>query len=87
MVGAQAFAVALADFGQDVDPVARLNTVVGLDVECPLRLNNLEHLEQGKREESKYLLEGFWSNGQSSRDFIGVAACGSYIFHLERLFL
>lgn len=50
MVGAQAFAVALADFGQDVDPVASLNTVVGLDVEGALWLNNLEHLEEGNRD-------------------------------------
>lgn len=50
MVGAEAFAVALADFGQDVDPVSRLHAVVGLDVERPLRLNDLEHLEEGKRE-------------------------------------
>ena len=49
MVSAKAFAVALADFGQDVDPVARLDAVVGLDVERSLRLNNLEHLEEGRR--------------------------------------
>lgn len=49
MVGAQSFAVALADFGQDVDPVAGLHAVVGLDVERPLRLNDLEHLEEGGR--------------------------------------
>lgn len=53
MVGAQAFAVALADFGQDVDPVASLDAVVGLDIERPLRLDDLEHLEKGKRKESK----------------------------------
>lgn len=46
MVGAQAFAVALADFGQDVDPVARLYAVIGLDVERPLWLNDLEHLKE-----------------------------------------
>lgn len=46
MVGAQAFAVALADFGQDVDPVACLYAVIGLDVERPLRLNDLEHLKE-----------------------------------------
>lgn len=46
MVGAQAFAVALADFGQDVYPVSGLHTVVGLDVERSLRLDNLEHLEE-----------------------------------------
>lgn len=50
VVGAQAFAVALADFGQDVDPVASLHTVVGLDVEGALWLNNLEHLEKGNRD-------------------------------------
>lgn len=49
MVGPQSFAVALADFGQDVDPVAGLHTVVGLDVERPLRLNDLEHLEEGEK--------------------------------------
>lgn len=48
MVGAQALAVALADFGQDVDPVPRLHTVVGLDVQRPLRLNDLEHLQEGR---------------------------------------
>lgn len=52
MVGAQALAVALADFGQDVNPVSRLHTVVGLDVECPLWLNNLEHLEVRKEAEN-----------------------------------
>lgn len=50
MVGAQAFAVALADFGQDVDPVARLHAVVGLDVERPLRLDDLEHLMATERD-------------------------------------
>lgn len=49
VVGAQALAVALADFGQDVDPVARLHAVVGLDVERSLRLDDLEHLEEGKQ--------------------------------------
>lgn len=52
MVGAQALAVALTNFGQDVNPVSRLHTVVGLDVECPLWLNNLEHLEEGKGAEN-----------------------------------
>lgn len=53
MVGAQALAIALTDFGQDVNPVSCLHTVVGLDVESPLRLNDLEHLEEAK-EEKKY---------------------------------
>lgn len=52
MVGAQALAVALTDFGQDVNPVSRLHTVVGLNVESPLWLNDLEHLGEGKGEEN-----------------------------------
>lgn len=50
MVGAQAFAVTLADFGQYVDPVSCFYAIVGLDVERPFWLNNLEHLEEGKRD-------------------------------------
>lgn len=44
MVCAQAFAVALANLGEDIDPVASLHTVVGLDVECPLWLDDLKHV-------------------------------------------
>lgn len=45
VVRAQAFPVALADLGEDIDPVTRLHTVVRLDVERPLWLDDLEHLE------------------------------------------
>lgn len=61
MVGAQAFAVALADFGQDVDPVARLHAVVGLDVERSLRLDDLEHLEEGKQVHLYILRANRWT--------------------------
>lgn len=44
MVGAQAFAVTLADLCQDVDPIASLHAIVGLNVERPLWLNHLKHL-------------------------------------------
>lgn len=46
MVGAQTLAVALADFGQDVNPVPCLDAVIGLDVKSSLWLDNLEHLEK-----------------------------------------
>lgn len=36
--------VALAHFGEDVDPVLGLHAVVGLDVQCALWLDYLEHL-------------------------------------------
>lgn len=36
--------VALAHFGEDVDPVLGLHTVVGLDVQGTLWLDDLEHL-------------------------------------------
>lgn len=45
MISAEAFAVALADFGQDINPIPCLHTVVGLNVQCPLWLNDLEHLK------------------------------------------
>ena len=48
MVGAQTLAVALADLGQDVDPVPSFNTVVGLDVQRSLWLDHLEHLMGGR---------------------------------------
>ncbi len=46
MIRAQTLAVTLTDFGQDVDPVARLHAVIGLDVERPLWLDDLEHLQE-----------------------------------------
>ena len=50
VVRAQALPVTLADLGQDVDPITGLHAVVGLDVESPLWLNDLEHLETGNGE-------------------------------------
>lgn len=46
VVRAQTLAVTLTDLGQDVDPVAGLHAVIGLDVERPLWLDDLEHLEE-----------------------------------------
>lgn len=48
MIGAETLVVALADFGQDVDPISRLDAVVGLDVEGPLVLDHLEHLHRNR---------------------------------------
>lgn len=49
VVRAQTLAVTLTDLGQDVDPVARLHAVIGLDVERPLRLDDLEHLQEKQK--------------------------------------
>lgn len=48
MVDGQALLVALAHFGEDVDPGLGLHAVVGLDVQGPLRLDDLEHLRTGR---------------------------------------
>lgn len=44
MVDGQALLVALAHLGEDVDPGLGLHAVVGLDVQRPLGLDDLEHL-------------------------------------------
>lgn len=44
MVHGEALLVTLTHFGEDVDPVLGLHTVVSLDVQCTLWLDNLEHL-------------------------------------------
>lgn len=44
VVDGEALLVALAHFGEDVDPGLGLHTVVGLDVQRSLRLDDLEHL-------------------------------------------
>lgn len=49
MVGAQALAVTLADFSQDVDPVPCLYAVVGLNVQRPFGLDHLKHLESEQK--------------------------------------
>ena len=49
--GAQTFVVALADLGKDVYPVPCLHTVVSLDIECTLWLDDLEHLQENRKEE------------------------------------
>ena len=46
MEGGQPLAVTVADLGEDVHPVPRLHTVIGLDVERTLGLHHLEHLDQ-----------------------------------------
>lgn len=77
MVSAQTFAVALAHFGQDVDPVAGLHAVVGLDVESSLWLDDLEHLEHGEEnDKSERHVHAF---GRSS------GPEGTHVFHFERL--
>lgn len=49
MVDRQALLVALADFGEDVDPVLGLHTVICLDVQdSSFRLDHLEHLQTQK---------------------------------------
>lgn len=46
MVDRQALLVALADFGEDVDPVLGLHAVICLDVQdSSFRLDHLEHLQ------------------------------------------
>lgn len=44
VVDGEALLVALAHFGEDVDPGLGLHAVIGLDVQRPLRLDDLEHL-------------------------------------------
>lgn len=44
MVDGEALLVALADFGEDVDPGLGLHTVVGLDIQSSLWLDHLKHL-------------------------------------------
>lgn len=44
VVDGEALLVALAHFGEDVDPGLGLHAVVGLDVQRSLRLDDLEHL-------------------------------------------
>lgn len=44
VVDSEALLVALAHFGENVDPVLGLHAVVGLDVQRALRLDDLEHL-------------------------------------------
>lgn len=46
MVDGEALLVALAHFGEDVDPGLGLHAVVGLDVQRALRLDDLEHLRR-----------------------------------------
>lgn len=53
VIRAQSLPVTLADFSQDIDPVARFHTVIGLDVERPLWLDDLEHLVQEKEPQNK----------------------------------
>lgn len=52
VVDGEALLVALAHFGEDVDPGLGLHTVVGLDVQRSLRLDDLEHL-RGQRMSSR----------------------------------
>lgn len=56
MVGAQALAVTLADLSQDVDPVPCLYTVVSLNVQRPLWLDHLKHLENKQKGQSVYVV-------------------------------
>lgn len=49
VIGTQTLAVALADLGENVYPVPRLDAVVSLDVESPLWLNDLEHLPEKRK--------------------------------------
>ena len=49
MVDGKPFLVALAHFGEDVDPGLGLHTVVGLDVQRSLGLNDLKHLGRGEK--------------------------------------
>lgn len=49
MVDGKPFLVALAHFGEDVDPGLGLHTVVGLDVQRSLGLNDLKHLGHGEK--------------------------------------
>lgn len=44
VIRGQPLLVALTNFGQDVHPVFGLHTVVGLDVQRSLGLNDLKHL-------------------------------------------
>lgn len=46
MVDGEALLVALAHFSEDVNPGLGLHTVVGLDVQRSLRLDDLEHLRR-----------------------------------------
>lgn len=48
MVRGEALLVTLAHFGEDVDPVLGLHTVVGLDIQRALWLDDLEHLSTEK---------------------------------------
>lgn len=45
MVDSEPFLVTLANFGEDINPVLGLNTIIGLNVEHSFRLNHLEHLK------------------------------------------
>lgn len=50
MVDSQALLVALANFGEDINPVLGLHTVICLDIQdSPFRLDDLEHLQINHR--------------------------------------
>lgn len=45
MVDSETFLITLANFGEDINPVLGLDTVICLDVQNSFRLNHLEHLK------------------------------------------
>lgn len=50
MVDRQALLVALANFGEDIDPVLGLHTIICLDIQdSSFRLDHLEHLQINHR--------------------------------------
>lgn len=53
MINCEAFLVALANFGEDINPVLGLNTVICLNVQDSFRLNHLEHLKKGSKPQTE----------------------------------
>lgn len=50
MVDREALLVALANFGEDINPVLGLHTIICLDIQdSPFRLDHLEHLQINHR--------------------------------------
>lgn len=50
MVDSEALLVALANFGEDINPILSLYTIICLDVQdSPFRLDHLEHLQISHR--------------------------------------
>ena len=70
MVEGQALLVALAHLGEDVDPGFGLHAVVGLDVQCPLGLDDLEHLRARKAQVGTFhwLLNASFTSRKSIRE-------------------